>query len=57
MAIGMGIAYPVSVFAPELSGWLGVLTLALGSSDDDRSLTPFFPLSPLLFLVSDAVPS
>ena len=57
MAIGMGIAYPVSVFAPELSGWLGVLTLALGSSDDDRSLAPFFPLSPLLFLVSDAVPS
>jgi hypothetical protein len=51
---GMGIVYPVSVFAPELSGWLSVLTLALSSSDDDRSLAPFFPLSPLLFLLSDA---
>lgn len=50
----MGIVYPVSVFAPELSGWLSVLTLALSSSDDDRSLAPFFPLSPLLFLLSDA---
>jgi hypothetical protein len=28
--IGMGIAYPVSVFAPELSGWSSVLTLVLG---------------------------
>ena len=27
-----------------------------GSSDDDRSLAPFFPLSPLLFLLSDAAP-
>jgi hypothetical protein len=52
--LGMGMLYPVSVFAPELSGWLSVLTLALGSSDDDRSLAPFFPLSPLLFLLSDA---
>jgi hypothetical protein len=30
------------------------LRVALGSSDDDRSLAPVFPLSPLLFLVSDA---
>jgi hypothetical protein len=52
--MGMGMLYPVSVFAPELSGWLSVLTLSLRSSDDDRSLAPFFPLSPLLFLVSDA---
>jgi hypothetical protein len=54
IGIGMGMLYPVSVFAPELSGWLSVLSLTLGSSDDDRSLAPFFPLSPLLFLLSDA---
>ena len=39
---------------PRAVSWLSVLTLSLGSSDDDRSLAPFFPLSPLLFLLSDA---
>jgi hypothetical protein len=41
---------------PRAVSGLSVLTLALGSSDDDRSIAPFFPLSPLSFLVSDAVP-
>jgi hypothetical protein len=38
---------------------VAVHTLAVGSSDadDDRSLAPFFPLSHLLFLLSDAAPN
>ena len=54
--MGMGIRYPISVFAPELSNLSVAHARTAGSSDDDRSLTPFFPLSPLLFLVSDAAP-
>jgi hypothetical protein len=42
-------------FRPRAVSWSSVLS-CWGSSDDDRSLAPFFPLSPLLFLFSDAVP-